>query len=129
MQCQAKLEPWETPPGQLIVMGDVRCPNRATATIENRWVCRQHLAAALRRLRGEPDPRAIWWEIEQAEAQGRCPFCGAGLDRLPASPLAPAATPAYRPCANPICAEQRSAARRAALEDWAFLSGQTESPR
>lgn len=106
MQCQAKLEPWEviSEGGQSTgLIGETRCPRRAEATIEGKLVCRPHLAATLRRLRGETDPRQQWWEITMAEASGRCAFCGKALSELPRPQRdgegghAAAATTAFRP--------------------------------
>ena len=124
MQCQAQLEPWETAPGGIALVGEARCPNRAEAAIEKKWVCRRHLAAALRRLRGEPDPRATWWEIRTTEAQGRCYSCGGDLRPLAQPRQTSAGTLAfYDVCAKEVCREQRAAAYQAAVDAGEGMSG------
>ena len=123
MQCQPQLEPWDEAFGGIMVVGEARCPRRAVAAIEKKWVCRQHLAATLRRLRGEVDPRATWWEVQTAEAQGRCYYCGSVLRRLDKPRQAATGTLAfYDVCPNETCAQQRSAAYQAAVEAEAFMT-------
>ena len=113
-QCQALLEAWDAALGE--GAGEARCLRRVVAVIENKRVCRVHLAAALRRLRGETDPRATWRDVQGAEALGGCYFCGAELKRRGAVwPAAPGAA-AYEPCAAGLCLRARTAAYLSAME-------------
>ena len=116
-QCQASLEAWDIGAAGLAIAGEARCTRRVVAVIENKRVCRVHLAAALRRLRGETDSRAMWWEIQAAEALGSCYFCGTELRRRGAVlPVALGAPAAFEPCTAQACLRERTAAYLSAIE-------------
>lgn len=106
----------------MAVVGDVPCTRQAVAVIENKRVCRLHLAAALRRLRGETDPRALWWEIQMVEGQGQCYFCGAELRRLDTPRQAIEGTVAFfQPCLKEDCRRQRAAVYQLVAEAMGLL--------
>jgi len=122
VQCQATLEPWDESAAGLAFVVGTRCPRRVVSTIEYKWVCRQHLSAALYRLRGLPDPPALWWELQQVEAAGRCPLCGDDLRQLDAARLTSAGTLTdYAACPKPTCHGQLETAwqnaQRATIPD------------